>query len=82
MNIPLNERKGLWGQLTQDLVPRSVVTCSTEDEVLRVTSSHIRGFAVNGNLPTSSLRRSKMVRMSQREKQITAWHKATFVGSA
>lgn len=63
-------------------MPRRELTCSTGDKVPRATSSHIRDFVVNGNLPTSSLRRSKMVRMPQREKQIIAWHKATFVGSA
>lgn len=63
-------------------MPQRELTCSTGDKVPRVTSSHVGDFAVNGDLPTSSLRRSKTVRMPQRKKQITAWHEATFVGSA
>lgn len=64
ISITLNERKGLWGELIQDFMQWRELTCRTVDKVPHVNSSHIWDFAVNGNLPTSSLRRSKMVRMS------------------
>lgn len=38
--IPLNERKRLWEELTQALMPQRELPCSTGNEVPRVTSSH------------------------------------------